>query len=302
MASVMIFTLIGCNTETQSSTIEETDWPDQISLIQHAKPEDDFDQKTLDLFRKHLTKELGINVIDHEAEHYYLAIDALAKGTLDIMLANPQSYYLINQLAEAELLAALKTEGDDYAAFITRRENETIQHLQDLRGKKIAFVNESSASGYLYPKGTLVKTLKLDPELIEESGYFFKRVLFSESETNSVIGLISGDVDVIAIGIKELEKLIEVGLILPQDIKIIATTPDIPKAAFIVRKDLPEDFKDALREAFISFENEHYFATVHQDPYARFDYTTPNYYDPAIDLLGVIHALESAINDKLLSE
>ena len=34
-------------------------------------------------------------------------------------------------------------------------------------------------SGYLYSKGELVKKLKLDPEKIESSGYFFSTVAFS---------------------------------------------------------------------------------------------------------------------------
>jgi phosphonate transport system substrate-binding protein len=56
-----------------------------------------------------------------------------------------------------------------------------------------------------------------------------------------------------------MDSMIEAGTIKEDDFKIIGQTQDIPDASYIVRGDLPEDFKNALKDAFVSFEDEKYF-------------------------------------------
>lgn len=86
--------------------------------------------------------------------------------------------------------------------------------------------------------------------------------------------------------------MIDAGTISEDDFKIIGRTDDIPDASYIVRKDLPEDFITALREAFVSFEDEKYFEAVHGDPNARFVATEQDYYDSTLTMLEEINALE----------
>lgn len=294
----LISTLAACGNGASSSSSASADtvykgWPEELTLVQMPNENNPNAASMHTALRDHLSKELGIEVKEFEGGSYAVGIEALASGKLDVMLASPMSYYQANQLAGAELLVTPQVEGYEYyTAFITKKDNEEINNMEDLKGKNFAFVNAASSSGYLYPKGTLVQEFNLDPDSVEQSGYFFENVTFSESHPNSVMGVMMGDFDAAAVAIGQLDSMIEAGTIKEDDFKIIGQTQDIPDASYIVRGDLPEDFKNALKDAFVSFEDEKYFEAVHNDPKARFVATKQDYYDPTIEMLDAINALE----------
>ncbi|MGM7724520.1 phosphate/phosphite/phosphonate ABC transporter substrate-binding protein [Metabacillus sp. Hm71] len=294
----LVSTLAACGNGANSSSSASANsankgWPEELTLVQMPNENNPNAASMHTALRDHLSEELGIEVKEFEGGSYAVGIEALASGNLDIMLASPMSYYQADKKAGAEILVTPQVEGYEYyTAFITKKDNEEINKMEDLKGKNFAFVNAASSSGYLYPKGTLVQEFDLDPDLIEQSGYFFENVTFSESHANSVMGVKMGDFDAAAVAIGQLDSMIEAGTIKEDEFKIIGRTDDIPDASYIIRENLPEDFKKALRDAFVSFEDEKYFEAVHNDPKARFAATEQNYYDPTIEMLDAINALE----------
>ncbi|WP_226529374.1 phosphate/phosphite/phosphonate ABC transporter substrate-binding protein [Metabacillus niabensis] len=294
----LISTLAACGNGASSSSSASADtenigWPEELTLVQMPNENNPNAASMHTSLREHLSEELGIEVKEFEGGSYAVGIEALASGNLDIMLASPMSYYQADKKAGAELLVTPQVEGlEYYTAFITQKDNEEINNMEDLKGKNFAFVNAASSSGYLYPKGTLVQEFDLDPDLVEQSGYFFENVTFSESHPNSAMGVKMGDYDAAAVAKGALDSMIEAGAVSEDDFKIIGQTDDIPDASYIVREDLPVDFKEALRDAFISFDDEKYFEAVHNDPNARFVATEQDYYDPTIEMLDAINALE----------
>ncbi|WP_419892963.1 phosphate/phosphite/phosphonate ABC transporter substrate-binding protein [Oceanobacillus kimchii] len=293
----LITTLAACGNEASSQSSSEgadnKGWPEELTLVQMPNENNPNAASMHSALRDHLAEELGIEVKEFEGGSYAVGIEALASGNLDIMLASPMSYYQADQKAGAELLAIPQVEGQEYyTAFIAKEDNGEINNLEDIKGKNFAFVNAASSSGYLYPKGTLVQEFDLDPDLVEQSGNFFENVTFSESHVNSVMGVKMGDFDAAAVAIGQLDSMVEAGTIKKDEFKIIGRTDDIPDASYIMREDLPEDFKKALRDAFVSFEDEKYFEAVHNDPKARFVAPEQDYYDTTIEMLEAINALE----------
>lgn len=283
----------GASSSSASAESEKKGWPEELTLVQMPNENNPNTASMHTSLREHLSEELGIEVKEFEGGSYAVGIEALASGNLDIMLASPMSYYQADKKAGAELLVTPQVEGlEYYTAFITQKDNEEIDNMEDLKGKNFAFVNAASSSGYLYPKGTLVQEFDLDPDLVEQSGYFFENVTFSESHPNSAMGVKMGDYDAAAVAKSQLDSMIEAGAVTEGDFKIIGQTDEIPDASYIVREDLPEDFKEALRDAFVSFDDEKYFEAVHNDPNARFIATEQDYYDPTIEMLDAINALE----------
>jgi len=293
---VGLFVLSACAQSNEKSEVADGEWPKEITVVQMPNENDpSVTQAMHEQLSKHLENELGIKVKEHQGTSYAVGIEALASGNLDVMLASPMSYFQANKITNAELLVTPQyPEGafDYYTAFITQSDNDEINSLADLKGKNIAFVNPASSSGYLYPKATLVEELNLEPDLIEQSGYFFKDVAFSESHPNSIIGVKMGDYDAAVAAKAIIDSLIDAGQIEEKDIKIIGRSIDIPDASYMMRGDLPEDFKKALRDAFVSFEDEDYFEALHRDKRVRFKATEPSYYDESIELLKTINALD----------
>ncbi|MGN7479397.1 phosphate/phosphite/phosphonate ABC transporter substrate-binding protein [Solibacillus silvestris] len=293
---VTMLAACGKSDNTKDAAASEQQWPEKLTLVQMPNENDPTVTQSMHTqLREHLSEELGIEVVEHQGGSYAVGIEALASGNLDVLLATPMSYYQANKVADAELLVTPAfPEGvfKYYTSFITHADNDEINSLADLKGTNFAFVNAASSSGYLYPKGTLVQELDLDSNRIEQSGYFFENVTFSESHPNSVIGVAMGDFEAAAAARAVIDSLIEVGQIQEDDIKEIGRSIDIPDPSYIVRGNLPDDFVDALREAFLSFDNEEYFEAIHGDKTVRFQATPENFYEDSIEMLSKINALE----------
>ena len=292
----MIALLAACGSEGEASTSEGENnaWPEEIALVQMPNEDNPNAASMHSQLREHLSEELGIEVVEYEGGSYAIGIEAMASENIDIMLATPMSFYQAQKKAGAELLVTPQAESgmEYYTAFITQGDNNEINRIEDLEGTNFAFVNAASSSGYLYPKGTLVQELDLEPNKIEESGYFFENVTFSESHANSLMGIAMGDFEAAAVSARQIDNMIEAGNIEEGDVKVIGRTQDIPDPSYIIRGDLPEDFKEAIKEAFISFDDDAYFEAIHGTPDARFNATEADYYDPTIEMLEAINALE----------
>jgi len=291
--------LAACGSGASSSSSSSKDsshkgWPKQMTLVELPNPDDpNAGNVTQPELRNYLSKKLGIPVNEYQSSGGYApGIEAISSGKLDVMVASPQSFFQANKEAGVDLLARPKSSPAYYSVFITKKDNKEINTINDLKGKSFAFVDPNSSSGYLYPKGTLVQKLKLNPDLVEKSGYFFKNVTFSRSHPNSVEGVVMGDYDGATVAKSVLDGMIKSGTIKKDDIKIIGRTDTIPDATYIIRKNLPSSFKKAVRNAFVSFHNATYFKAVQNNPKGGFIATKQNYYDPALKMLKSIHAIK----------
>ncbi len=165
-------------------------------------------EKVNEDLRQTLEEKLGCTVNIFDSTEYAVGITALAEGNLDVLLVSPMSYYQASLQAEIEPLVTYSSAPGSAvykSVFITRADNEEINTMEDLEGKTFAFVDQASSSGYLYPKYTLVESLDLDVDSLENAGYFFNSVIFSGSHVNSIIAVLNGSVDAAAVAYATLD-------------------------------------------------------------------------------------------------
>ena len=121
------------------------------------------------------------------------------------------------------------------------RADSGINSLNDLQGKRFAFVDPASTSGHLYPK-TLLLSKGFDPKT------FFSKTVFAGSHNAVVLSIYKGEVDGGAAydgfsgcGLPNLTRMFL------KKIKVLAYTKEIPNDTVSVRKELPEGLKVKLR-------------------------------------------------------
>lgn len=286
-------TLAACgnNASTAESTSEQanSEWPEEITVIQFANEENPNTPTAHDGFSQHLENELGITVNEFTSSgSYSTSIEAMSSGEVEIMLVSPQSFAAAQEKADAELFATIDQDTDYHSMFVTQADNDEINSMEDLEGTNFAFADPTSSSGYLYPKATLVSELGLDPNRIEESGYFFNNIAFSGAHNNSLLGVSMGDYDAAAVASTAANRLFESGAVSEEDIKVVGQSVDIPNASYVVRGDLPEDFKQAVQDAFLSFDDSEYFDTIYGNTEARFTEIDDSYYAPAVEAMEIV--------------
>lgn len=117
--------------------------------------------------------------------------EALKKKKVDFAILSASTYVLSEQETPLKVLLKKTWNGPYYYSALVVNSKSKIRKIKDLKGKAIAFVDEKSSSGYLYPK------IHLKKNKINESD--FKNIIFSGNHAASVEMLETGKVDAIAV-------------------------------------------------------------------------------------------------------
>jgi len=125
------------------------------------------------------------------------------------------------------------TDNQYVGAFVVSKDNPA-EKLADLKGKTIAYVDESSSSGYTYPR-LRMRALDLDPD------DFFSKVTFAGSHDAVVAKVKAGEADIGACS--ELSTTLT-------GLRILERTDPIPEDAIVNLEGLDEGERKKI-EAFL---------------------------------------------------
>lgn len=136
-----------------------------------------------------LSVSIGIPVEAVVSTSYTAAVEAMCAGRADIGALNPFSYVLAHEKCGVEVAAISVRFGlPYYRAQISVRADANINRIEDLRGKRFAFVDPASTSGYLFP-AAMLKKAGFDPDK------FFSQTVFAGSHPNVILAIYRGQVD-----------------------------------------------------------------------------------------------------------
>ena len=202
--------------------------------------------------RKYLEKETGYKFKVSIPASYVAVVEAFGTKRADISAMNTFGYIMANEKYGAEaLLTVLRYGHATYRGQIVARADSDIKSLKDLKGKKFAFVDPSSTSGYLLPLKEL-KEAQVDP----------KQTVFGFKHDNVITMVYQKQVDAGATFYSPAEK----GVIqdarrlvktqfpdVEEVIKIVKLTDSIPNDPIVFRKDLPAEVKDKVVAALLKY-------------------------------------------------
>ena len=212
----------------------------------HAPP------STSAYFIQFLEKETGLYFKSGITANYIAIVEAFGSNRVDIATINSFGYLLTN--AKYGALAKLRTIRNgksSYFGAIMVNANSHIKTLQDLNGKKFAFTDAASTSGYLFP-------LKILNDNHIQTG---NRV-FAGSHDSVVTMIYQGQVDAGgAYYVDPIDGKIQDARLrlitqfpdIEQKVKILSITDPIPNDPFIFRKDLPDEITNKFIKALNKF-------------------------------------------------
>jgi len=198
-----------------------------------------------------LQEQLGMPVKPFIATDYNGIIEALRSKKLDVAYLGPFSYVLASSIANVEAFSVAetkKTGKSSYKSLIIVRKDSGIDTVPQLKGRTMAFVDPSSASGHLFP------TAGLQKQGIEPNKYF-SRVIFSGSHDASILAVANKKVDAAAVADRIFAAAVAKGVVRQADFNIVWTSPDIPESPMVWRKDLDPELKKKIAAAFANVKN-----------------------------------------------
>lgn len=203
-------------------------------------------------FRVKVEEALGVPVKLFTPADYDGVIQGMLGGSIDFAGLGASAYakiYLTNAEAVEPVLTKQNLDGSTgYYAIGFARKDSGITSMEEAKGKRFAFADPNSTSGYLVPGAELQDTYgKLDQ--------YFSEVRFSGGHEQSIVGVANGDFDAAvswADGLGEWEdgynsgafrKAADAGIVDMNDLVEIWKSKLIPEGPFVIRKALPDDVK-----------------------------------------------------------
>lgn len=235
MAILMIFSVVGCTQNKEEViTMGFVPMKDGDKLIESVEP-----------LTEALSKELGIKVEGFTATNYVGVIEGLGSGQVDFGFIPPFAYVLANQESDAGvILTAINKSGEaKYRSQFLVRKDSDIKDFEDIKGKKVAFVDPSSTSGYLFP-GAYLKEQGIDLEKDIE-------YIYSGGHDKSLQLLLNGDVDMAITFVDVRERYAEDFPNAMEEAVILGYTDYIPNISVTVRGDMDKETQKRIQEALL---------------------------------------------------
>jgi phosphate/phosphite/phosphonate ABC transporter binding protein len=209
------------------------------------------------LFTHALEERLQVHVVERNVGTYDELEQAMTGGQIDLAWLPPLVFARLDQRAVATALATVVRPGDAYwSVLLTSRVSGITEiHVDQLRGRRIAWVDPLSASGHIVPRLALAAR-GIDPRLT------FASEVFAGSHQEALLAALDGRVDVAATFARCDDQgrvvhgpWIEAGLP-PDDVVLLALLGEVPPDLIAANRRLPQEMRDAIRDAMIDLSHD----------------------------------------------
>lgn len=206
----------------------------------------------------YLSKKLGVNVRLTILSRYGDIIDSFVSRGMDgAFFGAFTSVLAMEKLGVEPVVRPVNIDGSSVSqAYVFVRKDSGIRSIRDMKGKRMAFVDRATATGYLYFLA-----------LLRENGFsdlnsFFREYYFTGSHDAAVHAVMDNRADVgIAKG-KVFNRVIEKDPLLRNELIVLYKSPEFPDTTLCLKKELPEDTKKKIRDILLNMEKDREGAEV----------------------------------------
>lgn len=190
-------------------------------------------------------------------QSFIAVVEAFGTKRADVAAMNTFGYVLAHQKYGAQAKLTVIRHGDStYRSQFIVKADSSFKKLEDLAGKKVAYVDPASMSGYLLPLHSM-----------EQRGVKPKDTVFAMKHDNVVTMVYSGQVDAGAtfysppykdaegkLQIEDARRLVKTQHPdVEEKVRILELTGEIPNDPIVFRAGMPEEMKQAVIEAMAKF-------------------------------------------------
>lgn len=195
----------------------------------------------------YLSEAIGRKVTLYIAKDYGDLRTQMENGSVDIGSFSPFAYVDAAQGGKIRIIAQSIIEGSaTYRGIIVARKDSGLKSIADLKGKRFAFVDPKSASGYVYPRALLIEK-GIDRET------FFKETIFAGSHDKVIAAVLAGRVDAGAIYDGALGVANRSG-VSTENLLTVASSDPIPHDAIAVRTGVDVALAKKIQSALINLD------------------------------------------------
>ncbi len=203
-------------------------------------------------FLDDMSKATGTKINGFFATDYTGIIEGMRFGKLQVAWHGNKSAIEAVDRASGEVFAQfIDLEGrPGYYSYVITHRDSPLKSIDDMiaNGKTLSFGmgDPQSTSGTLVPTYYVFSQRKLDPKNVF-------RVTRSANHGGNLLAVINKQVDVATNNSEELDKLKLRDPAKHAEVKILWTSPLIPRDPLVWRKDLPDDMKEKIKKFVLGY-------------------------------------------------
>ncbi len=230
-----------------------------------------------------LARRLGVEIEFIQRSTYAEVNDMLADDKLDAAIVCTGGYLDLERRfpGSIEVLAVPVVGGETtYRSYLIVPADSGYLSLADLRGKRFAFTDELSLSGYRYP-AHLLRREREDPRS------FFATVSFTRNHERSIEAVAKGVVDGASVDSLVFDQLARQRPWISSAVRVIDRSPLFGSAPVIVSKRLPAERRAKMRAVLLTLQDDPEGApALRVVGFERFAPPTPHMFDSAAVVMG----------------
>ena len=200
-----------------------------------------------------LGKETGLSFRTGIPTSYVAVVEAFGSGRADVALMNTFGYILAHDRHGAKARLGVVRRGlPHYFGQIIARADSGIETVKDIHGKRFAFTDPASTSGYMLPL-----------KMLKDAGAEPAQTVFATKHDNVVTMVYQGQVD--AGGtfhsppdgtgrIRDARNLVRTQFPdVEEKVRVVRLTDPIPNEPLVFGKDVPDDMARAIASGLKKF-------------------------------------------------
>jgi phosphonate transport system substrate-binding protein len=233
------------------------------------------------LLGDYLSKQTGIPVEFTILSRYGDIIERFSTEKMDgAFFGSFTGALAIRKLGVIPLARPVNLDGTStYKGYLFVRKDSGIKTVADMKGKKMAFVEQSTTAGYVFPLAWLRSNG------VTSLNGFFSEQFFTGSHDAAIMAVLNRKSDIGAAKHTMYDRVRKDDPRVDRELIILARSPEVPSNGLCVRKDLDTAVRTALKNALLN---------LHRDPAGKqvleqfgaleFIESTAEDYQPALDM------------------
>jgi len=210
-------------------------------------------QETIDCYRilaQRISAVTGHPTVLVQRKTYVEVNKLLSSGEADIAFLSTGSYVSYNGFYAIDILAMAALDDEIvYRPYIIVNKDSNIYSVEDLAGKTFAFTDPLSFSGHLIIEDML-RSKGTSPER------YFKRYFYTYNHDKSIWAVAHHVADAASIDSQIYDYAKSKNPDITNNIRIISVLDAAPTGPVVVRKDLPQEQIEQLRQIFLEMNQD----------------------------------------------
>jgi phosphonate transport system substrate-binding protein len=134
--------------------------------------------------------------------------------------------------------------------YIFVRQDSGIRTVKDMKGKRMAFVDKATVTGYLFAVSFLREN---GVKSIER---YFKEYYFTGSHDSAIYSVLDNRADIGAADGEVYLRMVEKDPSIKNELFFVAQSPPVPDTTLCLRKDLPGEVKSKIKEILLNMDKD----------------------------------------------